>query len=84
MLIVPAGSCDCHLPIYDSRVALAPNVRRTEADAPVSEYRKVQRRLGLLRVVVVQSAAYGRDNSCTLQAIVDLGDLGNSARRGGH
>ena len=59
--------------IYDSRFPLAANARRKEADAPVSEYRKVQERLGLERVVVVQPTAYGKDNRCTLQAIAELG-----------
>ena len=59
--------------IFDSRFPLAEKARRKEADAPVSEYRKVQQRLGLDRVVVVQPTAYGRDNRCTLEAIAALG-----------
>jgi D-galactarolactone isomerase len=60
--------------IYDRRFPLAPNAHLEEPDAPVSEYRKIQSRLGLERVVVVQSTAYGKDNRCTLQAIKDLGE----------
>ena len=59
--------------IFDSRFPLAEKARRKEQDAPVSEYRKVQQRLGLERVVVVQPTAYGRDNRCTLEAIAQLG-----------
>jgi D-galactarolactone isomerase len=59
--------------IFDSRFPLAAKARRKEEDAPVSEYRKVQQRLGLERVVVVQPTAYGRDNRCTLEAIAALG-----------
>jgi D-galactarolactone isomerase len=59
--------------IFDSRFPLAEKARRKEADAPASEYRKVQQRLGLERVVVVQPTAYGRDNRCTLEAIAALG-----------
>jgi D-galactarolactone isomerase len=59
--------------IFDSRFPLAEKARRQEADAPVSEYRKLQQRLGLERVVVVQPTAYGRDNRCTLEAIAQLG-----------
>jgi D-galactarolactone isomerase len=33
----------------------------------------VQQRLGLERVVVVQPTAYGKDNSCTLTAMAELG-----------
>lgn len=60
--------------IFDSRFPLAEKARRKEQDAPVSEYRKVQQRLGLERVVVVQPTAYGRDNRCTLEAIAALGN----------
>ena len=60
--------------IFDGRFPLAEKARRKERDAPVSEYRKVQRRLGLERVVVVQPTAYGRDNRCTLEAVSALGE----------
>ena len=59
--------------IFDSRFPLAEKARRKESDATVSEYRKVQQRLGLERVVVVQPTAYGKDNRCTLEAIAQLG-----------
>jgi len=72
-LKTPPGACDCHMHIFDSRFPLAEKARRKEHDAPVSEYREVQRRLGLERVVVVQPTAYGKDNRCTLEAIAALG-----------
>jgi len=72
-LKTPSGACDCHMHIFDSRFPLAEKARRKEHDAPVSEYREVQRRLGLERVVVVQPTAYGKDNRCTLEAIAALG-----------
>ena len=71
-LQTPPGACDCHMHIFDSRFPLAAKARRKEPDAPVSEYRKVQERLGLERVVVVQPTAYGRDNRCTLEAIAEF------------
>jgi D-galactarolactone isomerase len=72
-LKTPPGACDCHMHIFDARFPLAAKARRKEADAPVSDYRTVQQRLGLERVVVVQPTAYGRDNRCTLEAIAALG-----------
>lgn len=72
-LQAPPGACDCHMHIYDSRFPSAANARHKEGDSPVSEYRKVQRRLGLERVVVVQPTQYGTDNRCTVQAMADLG-----------
>jgi D-galactarolactone isomerase len=72
-LKTPPGACDCHMHIFDTRFPLAEKARREEKDAPASEYRKVQQRLGLERVVVVQPTAYGRDNRCTVEAIAALG-----------
>ncbi len=60
--------------VFDARFPLAPNARRKEADASVEDYREVQQRLGLERVVVVQPTAYGKDNRCTLEAISAFGD----------
>jgi D-galactarolactone isomerase len=73
-LQAPSGACDCHMHIFDSRFPLAAKARRKEPDATVAQYREVQRRLGLSRVVVVQPTAYGRDNRCTLDAMAQLGD----------
>jgi D-galactarolactone isomerase len=73
-LKAPPGACDCHTHVFDARFPLAAKARRTEPDAPVTAYRKVQQRLGLSRVVVVQPTAYGKDNRCTLEAIAALGE----------
>jgi D-galactarolactone isomerase len=40
----------------------------------VTDYQVVQERLGLERLVIVQPAAYGTDNRCTLDAIRAFGD----------
>ncbi len=42
-------------------------------NAPVEIYRDVMENLGIDRVVVVQPSAYGKDNSCLLDAIAELG-----------
>jgi D-galactarolactone isomerase len=68
------GACDCHVHIYDQRFAQVPNLAVIPPDAPVSAYRQLQQRLGLERVIVVQPNAYGFDNSCTLDALAQLGD----------
>jgi predicted TIM-barrel fold metal-dependent hydrolase len=62
-LMAPPGSCDSHLHIYDPRfVASRPGARLTR-NATVDDYRLLQKRL----------AAYGFDNSVTLDAIAQLG-----------
>jgi len=73
MLKIPAGSCDCHMHIYDDRYPVDPRWTVPPPPGPTSAYKEVQRELGLERVVVVQPNAYGFDNRCTVDAIADLG-----------
>jgi predicted TIM-barrel fold metal-dependent hydrolase len=69
----PPHSCDAHMHIYDPRfTATRPSARLTR-NASVADYRLLQARLGTSRTVVVQPAAYGFDNSVTLDAIAQLG-----------
>ena len=73
MLIVPPGACDCHMHVYDDRYPVDPRWKVPPPVAPVAAYREVQRELGIGRAVVVQPNAYGFDNSCTVDAIRELG-----------
>jgi predicted TIM-barrel fold metal-dependent hydrolase len=73
-LVAPPGACDCHMHIYDA--ARFPPQRpgsRMQENATVDDYRRLQKRLGTTRTVVVQPAAYGVDNRVTLDAIAQLG-----------
>lgn len=72
-LAAPKGACDTHIHIYDNRYPLAPTAVAPPPPGGVEEYRRVQRRLGLERTVVVQPSAYGTDNRCTVEAIRGLG-----------
>ena len=72
-LVAPSGSCDCHIHVYEDRFPLAPTATFRPPDAPASEYRIVQRDLGLSRVIVVQPTGYGFDNRCTLEAVAQFG-----------
>jgi len=72
-LKAPAGTCDCHMHIYEERFPPAPTARSKPPHAPVPAYREIKQQLGLERVVVVQPSAYGFDNTCTLDAIAALG-----------
>ena len=71
---LPTGACDTHMHIYDSRYAVAPQSVLRPPDATVDQYRRVQTELGLHRVVVVQPSTYGLDNSCTIDAVAELGN----------
>src|SRR5215212_4162625 len=66
----PTHAADCHIHIYDPRFqpATAKPARSTVAD-----YRLLQKRIGLTRVVIVTPRNYVTDNSVTLDAIDQLG-----------
>jgi D-galactarolactone isomerase len=75
-LMAPAGACDCHMHVYDSRYKPAPTSLFPPPDAPLDVYRAVQRQLGLSRAVIVQPNAYAFDNACTEEAVAALGANG--------
>jgi predicted TIM-barrel fold metal-dependent hydrolase len=69
-LKAPANAADCHIHIYDARFqSSTPAV----ANATVQDYRLLQQRIGLTRVVIVTPRNYGTDNSVTVDAIKQLG-----------
>ncbi len=69
---VPHGACDTHMHFYDSKAPAAPGTF-LPGDFTVADYRAVQKRLGLERVIVVQPNAYADDNRVTLSSVRDLG-----------
>jgi predicted TIM-barrel fold metal-dependent hydrolase len=72
---VPAGACDCHTHIFGdpARYAFASTRVYTPEPASVDEMRQLHRALHMDRVVVVQPSVYGTDNTCTLDALRQLG-----------
>jgi len=73
-LRAPPGACDCHMHIYDAARFPAPRPEaRMQPDSTVADYRKIQKRTGTTRTVVVTPAAYAADNAVTLDAIAQLG-----------
>jgi len=78
VLKAPTGACDTHMHFYDgSRYATAASATMTAPDAGAEDYKALQARLGLDRVVIVQPSTYGRDNSCQLEMAKAFG---NNAR----
>jgi D-galactarolactone isomerase len=75
-LQAPPGACDTHIHVYGppERYPAAPSALFLPPPASVEDYRAVQRRLGLERVVVVQPSAYGTDNRCTMEAVAEIGE----------
>lgn len=64
--------CDCHIHIISLRAEypLASGRDYTPHEASVDEYRRIAKRLGLDRAVVIQPSIYGSDNACTREAIL--------------
>ncbi len=79
-LVAPPGTCDTHMHIYGppEKYPEAPTSKLPPPHGPLSEYRKVMARLGIERVVVVQPSSYGFDNSCTMDAVAELGPQGRA------
>ena len=69
----PAGACDTHMHFYDGCYPTARGAILTPPDATPDDYRAVQAALGLERVVAVQPTTYGMDNSCQIDAAIELG-----------
>ena len=72
---VPSGACDCHTHIFgDPRQFPWFGGRTyTPESASVAEMRALHRALHMDRVVIVNPSVYGTDNSCTLDAMKQLG-----------
>lgn len=73
-ITVPDHACDCHHHIFDPlRFPYRPEDRRGQPASTVQDYRKLQTRLGTTRNVIVTPSAYGTDNRCTLDALLQMG-----------
>ncbi len=72
-LTVPKKGCDTHMHFYNAKFPTAPSALMTPPDAWIDEYRLLQKRLNLERVVIVQPTTYGTDNSCQLEAMKSFG-----------
>jgi 2-pyrone-4,6-dicarboxylate lactonase len=71
----PPGSCDSHFHVFGpaERYGYEADLRYTPPLAPLADYLTLARHLGLERFVFVQPSAYGRDNTCMLDAMRAVG-----------
>jgi predicted TIM-barrel fold metal-dependent hydrolase len=72
---VPPGACDCHTHIFGDAQQFPwfPGRTYTPEPASVAEMRALHGALHMDRVVIVNPSVYGTDNSCTLDAVKQLG-----------
>lgn len=71
----PANSCDCHLHVIGPKSVYPLAAKRafTPRDAPLAELISMHARLGIDRLVLIQTSVFGHDNSCMLNGLSQLG-----------
>jgi predicted TIM-barrel fold metal-dependent hydrolase len=72
---VPEGACDSHTHIFGdpARFPFASSRTYTPEQASIPEMRALHKALRTERVVIVNPSVYGTDNSCSLDAVKQLG-----------
>jgi predicted TIM-barrel fold metal-dependent hydrolase len=70
-LTLPSGACDAHCHVFGpaARFPYAADRSYTPPDAPVENLRRLHRRLGIDRAVIVHASCHGTDMDVTLDAI---------------
>ena len=76
----PPRSCDAHFHVFGPAEryphgGVSETLRYAPPLAPLADYLALARHLGLSRFVFVQPSAYGRDNSCMLDAMRAVGSV---------
>jgi len=68
---LPALSCDCHAHVFGpfARFPLPAHADYQAAEAPLTEYVRMLRTIGISRAVLVQPSPYGTDNSALKAAL---------------
>lgn len=72
---VPSAACDCHMHIIDSQYPTVANAHHTHDTASLTDYLKLQKRLGMSRMVIVQPSFYGFDHGVLISALNDAGSI---------
>lgn len=73
-ITVPPGACDTHMHFYDRRYPASETAWLFPPDFLLPDYRAMQARTGLSRMIVVQPVTYGFDNRCILDNVAAIGD----------
>jgi predicted TIM-barrel fold metal-dependent hydrolase len=68
-VVPPPGSVDCHMHLYDDRYPTAPGATLQPPNASFEDYRAMQQRLHLRRMVIVTPSTYGTDNRSMLDGL---------------
>jgi len=71
----PPLACDAHFHVFGpaEKYPFGTDLRYAPPHAPLDDYLQLANHLGISRYVFVQPSAYGRDNSCMLDAMREFG-----------
>jgi 2-pyrone-4,6-dicarboxylate lactonase len=80
----PPLACDSHFHVFGpaARYPYGSDLRYPPPLAPLEDYLALSRRMGFERFVFVQPSAYGRDNTCMLDAMRELAAKSGGVCRG--
>ena len=80
----PPLSCDSHFHVFGpaERYPYGADLRYAPPQAPLEDYLKLAQILGIERFVFVQPSAYGRDNTCMLDAMREVTARSGAVCRG--
>jgi 2-pyrone-4,6-dicarboxylate lactonase len=73
--VSPPAACDAHCHIFGpgERYPYAADRSYTPPDAPLADFQRLQRTLGLTRAVLVNASCHGSDNTVIVDAIAQSG-----------
>ncbi|HIP10987.1 MAG TPA: 2-pyrone-4,6-dicarboxylate hydrolase [Rhodospirillales bacterium] len=81
-IILPQGSIDTHVHVFDSKYQLSPARGYTPPDSTLADLKHLHDTLGLDRVVFTQPSIYGTDNSAITDGINNLNGATSNRARG--
>jgi 2-pyrone-4,6-dicarboxylate lactonase len=73
---MPSGAWDIHVHVFGppERYSHVAKPHYTLPDGTLAQYRRLMPLVGIERFVLVQPSYYGTDNSCLLDALIEVGD----------
>jgi 2-pyrone-4,6-dicarboxylate lactonase len=75
--LLPAGAWDMHVHVFGpaERYSHVAKPHYTLPEGTLAQYRRLMPQLGIERFALVQPSFYGTDNSCLLDALLEMGDV---------
>src|SRR3954471_8649720 len=71
-VVLPKGSIDTHVHVFESRYPLSPGRGYNPPDSTLADLKALHATLGIDRVVFTQPSIYGTDNSAILDGMAAL------------